>query len=121
MENLSALLEELSAREPLFHRRAFWSDRASLEAMTAPDFWEVGASGRVYERDFVIETVLGRATQGEPQAWPCREFRLRQLGERTYLLTYLLEEPLRTTRRATIWECSEAGWRAVYHQGTLVE
>lgn len=121
MENFSALLEELSAREPLFHRRAFWSDRASLEAMIAPDFWEVGASGRVYQREFVIETVLGRAAQEEPHAWPCREFRLRQLGERTYLLTYLLEEPVRTSRRATIWERSDDGWRAIYHQGTLVE
>jgi hypothetical protein len=50
----------LLAREPLFHRPELGTDRAALEAMTAEDFWEVGASGRVYSRAVVLE-VLERA------------------------------------------------------------
>ncbi|MFP5370007.1 MAG: hypothetical protein ACLGI3_04575 [Actinomycetes bacterium] len=36
---LSAVLTELSEREPLFHRRELGTGRAAFEAMTAEDFW----------------------------------------------------------------------------------
>jgi hypothetical protein len=115
------VLDELSSLEPIFHRQDFLNGRSALESMLAPDFWEVGASGRIYDREFAIETVLQRGESTETHAWPCRDFRLRQLGPHSYLITYTLEQPARTTRRATIWEKSEEGWRVVYHQGTQVE
>ena len=40
----------------------------------------------------------------------------------TYLLTYtLLQDHKRLTRRATIWRNTAEGWKAVYHQGTIVQ
>jgi len=42
-ENLNELLAELMAREPLFHRKELGTSRMDFQAMTAPDFWEVGA------------------------------------------------------------------------------
>ncbi len=47
-------------------------------------------------------------------------FDLRGLGEDIFLLTYTLRQGERVTRRATIWQWGEAGWRALYHQGTIV-
>ena len=44
---LTEVLDELRAREPLFHRPEFGTTRSHLEAMTTEDFWEVGASGCV--------------------------------------------------------------------------
>src|SRR5665213_635146 len=50
---LLAVLEELKLREPIFHHPEFGTTRQDYEAMTDPQFWEVGASGRRYSREFV--------------------------------------------------------------------
>jgi hypothetical protein len=49
------ILSELLAREPLFHRRNIVSCKEDFLRETTEDFWEVGASGTVYDR----VTVLG--------------------------------------------------------------
>ena len=51
---------EILAREPLFHRGEHGITRADLEAMTAPDSWEVGASGARYDRDVVWSVLAER-------------------------------------------------------------
>ena len=118
---LDYILEELSAREPIFHRRELGTSRADLERMTDDAFWEIGASGNVYRRDYVIETLLERYAKGpEPHDWPCRDFTLKPLAEGLFLLSYVLEEPGRVTRRSTIWLQSNQGWKIVFHQGTLM-
>ncbi|WP_261338604.1 hypothetical protein [Rhizobium leguminosarum] len=50
--DLETILGELRQREPIFHRRAFGTSGDDLEAMTAEEFFEIGASGRIYRRDF---------------------------------------------------------------------
>lgn len=54
------ILAELMAREPIFHRLELGTSRADFEAQTAEDFWEVGASGRVYDRETVWATLRER-------------------------------------------------------------
>jgi hypothetical protein len=100
--DLETILGELVQREPIFHRRAFGTSRDDLEAMTAEDFFEIGASGRIYQRDFVIANLLERYQQPERHDWPCRDFSIRRLAENLYLLNYTLDEPGRTTLRTTI-------------------
>ncbi len=60
---LLAVLEELKLREPIFHHPEFGTTRRDYEAMIDPDFWEVGASGRRYSREFVLETLENRAPE----------------------------------------------------------
>ena len=66
-----SVLEELKQREPVFHRLEFGSKRADVADMTDPDFFEVGASGRRYDRDYVLDIsrsalkILAR-TSGRP-------------------------------------------------------
>lgn len=116
------ILAQLSAREPIFHRRQFGATRDALERMIDPAFWEIGASGKIYRRDFVIETVLERYAGGpEPHDWPCRDFTLTPLAERLFLLSYVLEEPERITRRSTVWRLADDGWKIAFHQGTPME
>ncbi|GAB96548.1 hypothetical protein BJY21_000276 [Kineosphaera limosa] len=115
---------ELIAREPILHLRQFVHDEPSLAAVTAPDFWEVGASGRAYTRDVVREEVLRRlATQEHDnlvtQGWTTHGHRLRELAPGVHLLTYVLDQAGRRSRRATIWERTPESWRMIYHQGTL--
>ncbi|MBB3410201.1 hypothetical protein FHT87_004133 [Rhizobium sp. BK316] len=117
--DLDHILRELAAREPIFHRREFGTSRADLERMTDDNFWEIGASGKVYQRGYAIETSLARYENGpEPHEWPCRDFTITMLTDRLFLLSYILEEPQRVTRHSTIWRRADDGWKVVFHQGT---
>jgi hypothetical protein len=119
---LQDVLAELSVREPIFHRPEFGTSRADFERMTAEDFWETGASGRRYSREFVLNELEKHFSKSQEDVWETRDFYCRKLGEETYLLTYtLLQGGERLTRRATIWERSKDGWKIVYHQGTVVQ
>jgi hypothetical protein len=119
-ENL-AVLEELRRREPVFHRPELAGSRADLEAMTADDFWEIGASGRRYSREYVLETVAARLDEPVEDPWRTSDFHCRGLAPDVYLLTYTLLQGERRTRRASIWERSASGWKIVFHQGTVVQ
>lgn len=114
------VLRELTAREPLFHRTERGTSRAAFEAMTADDFWEVGASGVRYDREFVWSVLEKRYAEGAPDEWETSDFACRALSGRTYLLTYRLRQGSRVTRRASIWERADDDWRVVYHQGAEV-
>jgi hypothetical protein len=58
--HLLAVLDELRQREPIFHRAELGNDFA---AMTDPEFWEVGASGRRYSREFILQTLDERVSR----------------------------------------------------------
>ncbi|MFT4199189.1 MAG: DUF4440 domain-containing protein [Gordonia sp. (in: high G+C Gram-positive bacteria)] len=113
------VLAELSAREPLFHQRC---SRADFERQTADDFVETGASGRVYDREFVWSVLAERFADDEPdETGPATDFAVRELSPDTYLVTYALVQGSRHTRRATIWQRRGDDWVALYHQGTVVD
>ena len=118
---LAHVLDELAAREPIFHRVELGTSRADFEKMMVEGFWEVGASGRRYSKDQVLDVLEKRYVQPHDDVWETKEFHLRKLEENTYLLTYTLaQDNARITRRATVWQKAPDGWKIVYHQGTLV-
>lgn len=117
---LRAILAQLRELEPLFHRVAPGTSRDVFARMVSADFFEVGASGRRYDRDFVLDTLEARHREPIVEVWATREFDVRELGADHYLLTYTLAQGERVTRRATIWWRCESTWKAVYHQGTIV-
>jgi hypothetical protein len=118
---LKDVLAELSRREPIFHRPEFGRSRADLEKMVAPDFCEVGASGRRYSREFVLNTLEKRSSVPDEDIWETSDFHCRSLAHDTYLLTYtLLQNRERLTRRSTVWQSTSDGWKILYHQGTIV-
>jgi hypothetical protein len=118
---LLAVLEELKLREPIFHHPEFGTTRRDYENMTDPDFWEVGASGRRYSREFVLHTLENRAPDPEEAKWLTRDFQCREIAADNYLITYTLFQGPRVTRRVTLWRRTATGWKVLYHQGTLVE
>lgn len=118
---LIPILNELSRREPIFHTKRFGRSAEEFERATAPEFWEVGASGRRYSREFILSMRRREAlVDADAEGWKATGFGLRRLGPNCYLLTYTLDQNGRLTRRATIWEKAENAWRIVYHQGTVV-
>jgi hypothetical protein len=122
---LRELQQEVSSREPIFHRPELGNTRTDFEAMTEDGFWEVGASGRRYSREHVLDVLEDRHQVASHLAledtWEAIDFACRELGSDTYLLTYTLQQGQRKTRRATVWRRSADDWKILFHQGTLVE
>jgi hypothetical protein len=110
----------------VFHHRELVNSRESFDRETADDFWEVGASGSVYDRDTVRREILARlGDQPEDEmvreGWRTEEHRVQELAADTYLSTYVLHGQGRVTRRATIWRHGEERrWHALYHQGIVI-
>ena len=119
--DLQPIFAELRRFEPIFHREAFGKSIEDFRRRMAPGYWEVGASGQRYDRDFILKT-LGHnlPVDAEAAGWKCSDFGLRMLGPDAYLFTYTLDQNGRITRRSTIWEKNDAEWRILFHQGTIV-
>ena len=125
---LRGVLDELMRREPLFHRPEFGRTREDFEAMTAPEFWEVGASGRRYSRESVLDTVTKRYEDPDYKGihsppeneWMTKDLHCLEIAPDNYLLTYTLKQGERVTRRSTIWRRVGRQWKILYHQGTVV-
>ncbi len=114
------VLEQLRQREPIFHRPEFGSTRADFERMTEADFWEIGASGRRYSKQYVLDVLDARHRSPDEDAWETSDFHCRGLAANIYLLTYTLLQGQRRTRRSTIWSHASGDWKIVFHQGTEV-
>lgn len=92
----------------------------------APEFFEFGASGRVYSREQIIDRVLARNELNEPASEDAIEdFEVRQPCEHVFIATYTLHQPDghldRITRRTTIWTDREGHLQVVHHQGTMAD
>jgi hypothetical protein len=124
---LMETLEQLRAREPLFHHRHLVHSAETFDRETREDFWEVGASGRVFTRSAVREVILARCAASPVDemvigGWTTKDHSVAALANSTYLYTYLLDEGTRRTRRVSIWQRTPGvGWRVIYHQGTVVQ
>jgi hypothetical protein len=84
------------------------------------NFWEVGASGRRYGREFILANHVKVAVSASAQGCTSHDHALRELGPGHYLHTYTLNQQGRLTRRATLWRQSPSGWQILYHQGTVI-
>ncbi len=117
---LWSVLEDLKRREPIFHHPETGTTRVDFDGMMDPGFWEVGASGRRYSRDYVLEVLEQRSRKPRSEVWQTRDFHCMRIAADNYLLTYTLDQGGRLSRRATLWRRTPDGWRILYHQGTLV-
>jgi hypothetical protein len=118
---LRGVLDELRRREPIFHHPEFGASRADFENMMVDDFWEVGASGQRYSKSAVLDELARRYSREYVDQWETLDFHCRKLAGEVYLLTYTLLQGKRKTRRSTIWQNTPAGWKIVFHQGTVVQ
>ncbi len=87
------VLQELISREPLFHHPEFGTTREDFENMTDLAFWEVGASGRRYSREYTLAEVVKRyenpqylGIHSPPEnAWETKDFYCREIATLTCL------------------------------------
>ena len=118
------ILDELKSREPIFHHpEKFGKTKEDIANQMCDEFWEVGASGNVYTKQDVIETLLERYNNPNYQdIWETKDFAITKIAPDNYLLTYILiQDKTRVTRRSTLWRRINGDWKILYHQGTIVD
>jgi hypothetical protein len=118
------ILEELRSREPIFHHpEKLGKTKEDIERQMCDEFWEVGASGNVYTKQDVIETLLERYNDPDYQdIWEAKDFELTKIAPDNYLVTYsLIQDKTRATRRSTLWRKVGGNWKILYHQGTVID
>ena len=117
------IARELRDREPIFHRPEYGTSRADFEAMTIIDYWEVGASGSIYDRQTCLDELERRYAHPtyDPMAGlEVSDFAVREAGDDVWLATYGLRQGERHTRRVSVWRRAGEDWVLMYHQGTVI-
>jgi hypothetical protein len=82
-----------------------------------PEFREVGASGRVWDRGSMIVSL---ASEEDDTPSETRGMEPVILADDVVLLTYLVRRGDRESHRVSIWQLDDGAWRLRYHQGTNV-
>jgi len=112
---------EITRLEEAMWRGETRFDLRFQESRFAPDFFEFGRSGRVYERRQLIfsETREIRARL------PLEDLSIRLLDENTVQVTYNshveCDGSVEHARRSSIWSRDKQGWVMRFHQGTPYE
>ncbi|OAR22653.1 DUF4440 domain-containing protein [Streptomyces sp. ERV7] len=94
--------------------------RASPECVLGfldPEFTEIGASGRRWDRDSIL-AATGDGTVSEESPIKVEEMSGTVLAPGVVHLTYVSEHEGRRARRSSLWRLTETGWRMYFHQGT---
>lgn len=87
---------------------------AWLDLRLHPDFREIGASGRSFDRS---ETMAADPVAIEAEL-PLEELRVHAIDEATWLVTSTCTQPHRRTRRSSLWVRTAHGLQLRFHQGT---
>lgn len=113
----SDVLDELRALEASLWSDSQRFDRAHMDDLLHPSFFEVGQSGRRYSREDIIGVPHRPINASE-----FVDFKAFALGESVVVLTYAIESAFAgiqvITRRLSIWSNSTGRWLLCYHQGT---
>ncbi|MBA2654368.1 MAG: DUF4440 domain-containing protein [Gammaproteobacteria bacterium] len=123
-KKLLPILNELKKREPIFHHSdSFGKTEQDILNQMCDEFWEVGASGNVYTKQYVLDVLVERYKDPDyKDDWEAKNFELMEICHDSYLLTYILiQGKTRITRRSTIWRKFAGEWKILYHQGTIIE
>jgi len=118
---VTSLLQELQALEVELHHPGVRCNRERLAQLLHPGFFEVGRSGRQYNREAVVSYLSSHPSQPTVVSG---EFAVVELGPGIALLTYRSAhvEPgnalVGHTLRSSIWVKPGTTWQLRYHQGT---
>ena len=91
-------------------------DRDRSAALLAPDFVEIGRSGRRWTRD---EMVAALAQEPARDAPPTSDWQFNELAPGLILVTYVIEGE-RLSRHSSIWSIDDDTVLLRFHQGTIV-
>lgn len=86
----------------------------------APDFIEIGASGRRWDRASILELLAQQGDDEDASAIEVLDLQARVVGEHLIQVFWDSNEGGRRARRTSLWKRAGDGWQQIYHQGTLL-
>ncbi|SIN78556.1 DUF4440 domain-containing protein [Vannielia litorea] len=111
-------MTDFAALENAIWAAASAYDRAAIEELLAPEFFELSRSGRKYTR----EELLTDTSEGRPSEHRLHGLETQTIGPGVTLVTYISEtrypDEIQWASRSTLWAETPAGWQARFHQGT---
>ncbi|WP_328523289.1 nuclear transport factor 2 family protein [Kribbella sp. NBC_00359] len=94
------------------------SSAQAVEALLDPDFVEVGASGRRWDRPAMV-AALSSGEITDPEPIHATEVAGVQLADDLVHVTYVSRRTGGApVRRSSLWRRTDGTWRLYYHQGT---
>ncbi len=120
----ASVLSMLRDLETRLLRAEVRSDPAQLGALLHPDFYEVGANGRVYTRYEVLTEFQGA---GYPYTVWAQDFQLQVVASGVALLGFRSAHVAddgalsRHVARTSLWQYVGSTWLLRFHQGTLTQ
>jgi hypothetical protein len=107
-------IEFVVSAELLLADRAIRNSRKAFSALLDPDFREFGASGKVWDRESILD-MMSQDTSVPPTI---DNVIAARLAPNVILLTYRTRSPERTAIRSSTWLLRENGWKLRFHQET---
>lgn len=92
-------------------------DRTALIPLFANDFKEFCISGRIFNRQQVIDALL----KSEPRAATISNYYVEPLAENVALATYSAKTALVVSHRSSLWIFRDNRWQLYFHQGTIAD
>jgi hypothetical protein len=108
--------EHVLERERELQTPACRADEARLRDLLAPDFVEIGASGRRWDLDSVLAMLRQEST--DSKVINLIGLTARQLAPGVVQVFWESERAGRRSRRTSLWCERGGGWQQVFHQGT---
>ena len=92
-----------------------------LDQLIADTFYEIGASGKIYTKKDLLESLpleaVNNCSLGQSEV---TDFELNRISEDLIRVNYTLKEKTRNTQRTSIWEMKGAHYQMIFHQGTVI-
>ena len=116
----NAILADLVDQEHELLDPAVRADPERVRELLHEDFEEVGASGRHWHRDAIVDWIAKDPGVGSETSQVDAHF----ISHDTVLITYaarVLDDTHVISRRSSLWVHREGRWTIRYHQGTPVK
>ena len=123
MDTREELADHLQKMEELLHLQSVRSSKHELDKLLADEFFEFGNSGNIWTKEAVIRALKSESFSRRSISG----FKLTVLAPEVVLVTYHVhrvetrERPSADSLRSSIWKRIGAGWKMVFHQGTLCQ
>jgi hypothetical protein len=109
-------LAEVMALERELQSAAVRANEERLVELLAPDFEEIGASGRVWDLQSILGMLLAEAD--ESPDIEVHGLAGRAIADGVVVLRWQSVVGDRRVHRTSLWQRRPEGWQLVHHQGT---
>lgn len=113
-------MKEIVKLEMELHQPSVRKDRSRLDEILHESFIEISRSGVIYDKKRILTSLQSEVTHSVCS----QDYEFQAISDGLVLLTYRsahvgLDGSLtRFSRRSSLWENTEGGWKMRYHQGT---